>query len=70
MSRTSSEVLRQPATPAPPALPPTARVDVANPAFDYIPPGLVDLYITNTGAHQPSYIYRLIADSYHPDDRD
>jgi len=37
-------------------------------SYDYIPPELVDLYITNTGCHQPSYIYRLLADSYHPDD--
>ncbi|CAM9633599.1 unnamed protein product, partial [Chrysoparadoxa australica] len=43
-------------------------VEVLNPAYDYIPPHLVDLYITNIGAHQPSYIYRLLAEYYHRDD--
>jgi translation initiation factor eIF-2B subunit beta len=36
--------------------------------FDYIPPELVDLYVTNTGAHQPSYIYRMLAEYYNPND--
>jgi len=44
------------------------QVDIVNPSHDYIPPELVDLYITNTGGHQPSYIYRLLADYYHPSD--
>jgi translation initiation factor eIF-2B subunit beta len=43
-------------------------VEVLNPAYDYIPPELVDLYITNIGGHQPSYIYRLLAEYYHRDD--
>lgn len=41
---------------------------VLNPAYDYIPPSLVDLYITNMGGLQPSYIYRLLAEYYHRDD--
>ncbi|CAN0259236.1 unnamed protein product, partial [Ectocarpus fasciculatus] len=41
---------------------------VLNPAYDYIPPNLVDLYITNMGGLQPSYIYRLLAEYYHRDD--
>ena len=45
------------------------NVDIINPAFDYVPPELVDLYVTNTGGHQPSYIYRLLAEYYHPDDQ-
>ncbi|CAN0068112.1 unnamed protein product [Scytosiphon promiscuus] len=44
------------------------NVEVVNPAFDYIPPNLVDLYITNMGGLQPSYIYRLLAEYYHRDD--
>ena len=52
------------------------KVDVANPRFDYIPPELVNLYVTNfsvvpshrSGSHQPSYIYRLLAEYYCPDD--
>mmetsp|Transcript_14499 Transcript_14499/g.21536 ORF Transcript_14499/g.21536 Transcript_14499/m.21536 type:complete len:388 (+) Transcript_14499:48-1211(+) len=43
-------------------------VEVLNPAFDYIPPELVSLYMTNIGGHQPSYIYRLLAEYYHRDD--
>ncbi|KAG6421815.1 hypothetical protein SASPL_118372 [Salvia splendens] len=43
-------------------------IHVVNPAFDYVPPDLVSLFITDTGGHNPSYIYRLIADFYSPDD--
>ncbi|KAH6759807.1 NagB/RpiA/CoA transferase-like superfamily protein [Perilla frutescens var. hirtella] len=43
-------------------------IHVVNPAFDYVPPNLVSLFITDTGGHNPSYIYRLIADFYSPDD--
>ncbi|XAR54454.1 hypothetical protein NMG60_11029588 [Bertholletia excelsa] len=41
---------------------------VVNPAFDYVPPRLVSLFITDTGGHNPSYIYRLITDYYSADD--
>ncbi|XP_024961941.1 translation initiation factor eIF-2B subunit beta-like [Cynara cardunculus var. scolymus] len=41
---------------------------VANPAFDYVPPKLVSLFITDNGGHNPSYMYRLIADYYSADD--
>ncbi|KAG0469895.1 hypothetical protein HPP92_015980 [Vanilla planifolia] len=41
---------------------------VVNPAFDYVPPKLVSLFITDTGGHSPSYMYRLIADYYSADD--
>ncbi|CAA3019375.1 translation initiation factor eIF-2B subunit beta, partial [Olea europaea subsp. europaea] len=41
---------------------------VANPAFDYVPPELVSLLITDVGGHNPSYMYRLIADYYSADD--
>lgn len=43
-------------------------VSVSNPIFDYVPPELIDLHLTNFGAHNPSYIYRLLAEYYHPDD--
>jgi translation initiation factor eIF-2B subunit beta len=45
-------------------------VSVKNPAWDYIPPELISLYITNSGGHSPSYIYRLLAEYYHPEDCD
>ncbi|KAI0495698.1 hypothetical protein KFK09_022001 [Dendrobium nobile] len=44
------------------------RLHVVNPAFDFIPSKLVSLFITDTGGHSPSYIYRLIADYYSADD--
>lgn len=44
------------------------KVDVDNPLYDYVPPDLVDLYITNLGAHAPSYLYRIVADHYKPED--
>mmetsp|Transcript_32710 Transcript_32710/g.43061 ORF Transcript_32710/g.43061 Transcript_32710/m.43061 type:complete len:377 (-) Transcript_32710:133-1263(-) len=44
------------------------EVEVLNPAYDYLPPELIDLYITNMGGHQPSYIYRLLAEYYHHED--
>lgn len=46
------------------------HVHVVNPAFDYIPPDLISLYLTNMGGHNPSYIYRLLSEYYHPDDLD
>lgn len=44
------------------------HVHVQNPAYDYVPAELVSLYITNFGGHNPSYIYRLLAEYYHPED--
>eukprot|EP01116_Phalansterium_solitarium_P023751 TRINITY_DN848_c0_g1_i1.p1 TRINITY_DN848_c0_g1~~TRINITY_DN848_c0_g1_i1.p1 ORF type:complete len:369 (-),score=151.58 TRINITY_DN848_c0_g1_i1:244-1350(-) len=44
------------------------HINVVNPAYDYIPPELVTLYVTNFGGHNPSYIYRLLAQDYSPDD--
>ena len=46
----------------------TEQVDVVNPGYDYVAPDLVDLYVTNIGGHQPSYIYRLLAEQYSPED--
>ncbi|SPO24875.1 related to GCD7 - translation initiation factor eIF2b, 43 kDa subunit [Ustilago trichophora] len=40
---------------------------VAN-AYDYVPPHLVDVFITNVGEHPPSYVYRLVKENYHQDD--
>lgn len=36
--------------------------------FDYVPPKLVDLFVTNHEGLQPSYVYRLLAEFYHPED--
>ncbi|KAK2625248.1 hypothetical protein QTJ16_005617 [Diplocarpon rosae] len=43
-------------------------LEVDNPVYDYVPPDLVDLYITNLGAHAPSYLYRIVADHYKTED--
>ena len=40
------------------------NVEVANPAFDYVPPDLVSLFVTDTGGYTPSYVYRLLAEYY------
>ena len=45
-----------------------SEIEFINPVHNYIPPQLVDLYVTNIGAFQPSYIYRLLAEYYHSDD--
>jgi len=45
-----------------------ANVEYIDPVHDYIPPQLINLYVTNVGAFQPSYIYRLLAEYYHTDD--
>jgi len=46
------------------------HVELVNPVHDYIPPQLINLYVTNIGAFQPSYTYRLLAEYYHTDDWD
>ena len=45
-------------------------VHFINPVHDYIPPQLVECYVTNAGCFQPSYIYRLLSEYYHMDDWD
>lgn len=44
------------------------NVHIINPQFDYIPPKNVNLFITNTGGHPPSYIYRLLREMYDIED--
>jgi translation initiation factor eIF-2B subunit beta len=46
------------------------KVEVENPIFDFVPPDMVDLYITNLGGHSPSYLYRIIKDQYRDEDAD
>jgi translation initiation factor eIF-2B subunit beta len=40
-------------------------VEVENPVLDFVDPENVDMYVTNLGAHAPSYLYRVIRDQYH-----
>uniref|UniRef100_A0A7S1XEX6 Translation initiation factor eIF2B subunit beta n=1 Tax=Compsopogon caeruleus TaxID=31354 RepID=A0A7S1XEX6_9RHOD len=44
--------------------------NVYRPAHDIIPPGLLQLFVTNLGGFSPSYIYRLINDHYDDIDSD
>lgn len=37
---------------------------VCNAGFDYVPPHLVSLLVTDTGGHNPSYVYRLLSEYY------
>lgn len=45
-----------------------SNVELINPVHDYISPESIKLYVTNIGAFQPSYIYRLLSEYYHIDD--
>ena len=45
-----------------------SKVEFINAVHDYIKPDLINLYVTNIGAFQPSYIYRLLAEYYSSDD--
>ena len=49
-----------------PALEPSFQVP--NPIWDYIPPELISLFVTDTGGHTPSYVYRLLAEFYSRED--
>eukprot|EP00941_MAST-03F_sp_MAST-3F-sp1_P001245 g1245.t1 len=49
---------------------PRDLLDVAHPAFDYVPPDLVSLFITNQQGAQPSYVYRLVSECYNNSDHD
>ena len=43
-------------------------VDVVNPAFDFVPPDLISLLLTDQGGVTPSYVYRLVSEFYAKED--
>ena len=45
-----------------------SKIHTFNPIFEYVPPELVTLFISNMGGHAPSYVYRLLSELYHPED--
>uniref|UniRef100_A0A8C4QUP8 Translation initiation factor eIF2B subunit beta n=1 Tax=Eptatretus burgeri TaxID=7764 RepID=A0A8C4QUP8_EPTBU len=47
-----------------------SKVSVHCPVFDYVPPELITLFISNIGGNALSYIYRLLSELYHPDDHE
>ena len=48
----------------------TDKVEVTLPAYDFVPPDMCNLYVTNNGSHLPSYMYRLLVEYYHPNDHE
>ena len=44
------------------------QVEVTLPAYDFLPPDVCNLYVTNNGSHLPSYMYRQLGELYHPND--
>lgn len=47
-----------------------SKISVQCPVFDYVPPELLTLFISNIGGNAPSYIYRLMSELYHPGDHE
>ena len=45
-----------------------SSIDIVNPFFDYIAPEYIDLFVTNTGGHPTSYVYRLLSENYNNED--
>lgn len=52
----------------PSADPLAGTLHVPNPGFDYVPPDLISLFITDTGGYTPSYVYRLLTEYYSRED--
>ena len=50
------------------ASPEGSGVEVHNPRYDYIPPHLISLFVTDTGGYTPAYVYRLLAEYYSRED--
>ena len=50
------------------AVPSAAHVHVIAPAYDYVAPELISLFVTDTGGYTPSYVYRLLAEYYSAQD--
>ncbi len=36
--------------------------------YDYVPPHLISLFVTDTGGYTPAYVYRLLAEYYDKED--
>lgn len=46
-------------------------LQVHNPSYDYIPPNLISLFLTDHGhGFMPSYVYRQLSEFYHRQDFD
>jgi translation initiation factor eIF-2B subunit beta len=45
-----------------------SNIKFNTPAYDYVPPDLVSIYLTNHGSQNPAYIYRLFSELYSQED--
>ncbi len=45
-----------------------SQVCSETPVYEYVPPDLVTLLISNLSGHAPSYVYRLLTELYNPSD--
>ena len=45
-----------------------SNIKFHTPAFDYVPPEMITIYITNQGSQNPAYIYRLFSELYSQED--
>jgi len=41
------------------------KAAIISPLFDYVPPDLISLFVSNIGSNAPSYIYRLLSEYYY-----
>lgn len=48
----------------PPDFDPPKCLEAVRPARDYVPPEMLELLVTNLGTWKPSYVYRLLQDSF------
>ena len=44
------------------------NIEVFVPSYDYVPPELISLYITDQGPQTPNYVYRMLAEMYSHED--
>jgi len=47
----------------------SANIEAIVPAFDYVPPEFISLFITNQGGFTPNYIYRQFSDQYSKEEK-
>ena len=45
------------------------NIEAIVPAYDYVPPDLISLFITNQGGFTPNYIYRQFSDQYSKEEK-
>ena len=46
-----------------------ANIESIVPAFDYVPPEFISLFITNQGGFTPNYIHRQFSDQYSKEEK-